>query len=177
MLPNPLHPSIVHFPVVLAFFLPIFAFGAVWTIRRGARPTRAWSIPLALAVALVASTWAAVQSGEAANKRVEGAVPEQPLEHHENLAEQFFMAAGVLAAVAAVGLVKGRTGRIARIATAVGGVILIADVARVGHSGGELVYRYGAANAYLKAHRADSASAAGSVQRPEDLTREKPERR
>lgn len=36
MLPNPLHPSIVHFPVVLAFLLPLFAAGALWAIRLGA---------------------------------------------------------------------------------------------------------------------------------------------
>jgi len=46
MLPNPLHPAVVHFPIVLALLLPIFAIGALWTIRRGARPRRAWGIPL-----------------------------------------------------------------------------------------------------------------------------------
>ena len=64
MLPNPLHPAVVHFPLVLAFLLPIFAIGAIWAIGRGARPRRAWSIPLAVALSLAASAWAAVETGE-----------------------------------------------------------------------------------------------------------------
>src|SRR5512146_2865702 len=64
MLPNPLHPAIVHFPIVLAFLLPIFSFGALWAIRRGARFRRAWGIPLALSAALALSSWVAVETGE-----------------------------------------------------------------------------------------------------------------
>jgi len=33
MLPNPLQPAVVHFPVVLAFLLPLFARGGLWRIR------------------------------------------------------------------------------------------------------------------------------------------------
>jgi uncharacterized membrane protein len=60
MLPNPLHPAIVHFPIVLAFQLPIFALGALWAIRHGARFRRAWLVPVALSAALVLSSWVAV---------------------------------------------------------------------------------------------------------------------
>lgn len=49
MLPNPLHPAVVHFPIVLAVLLPLFVIGALWAIRRGAAPLRAWSLPLAMA--------------------------------------------------------------------------------------------------------------------------------
>ena len=73
MLPNPLHPAIVHFPVVLAFLLPIFALGALWAIRRGARPRRAWAIPLAASLALAASAWVAAASPRAARAAISGA--------------------------------------------------------------------------------------------------------
>jgi uncharacterized membrane protein len=148
MLPNPLHPAIVHFPVVLAFLLPVFAAGAVWAIRRGARPRRAWSIPFAMAVALAASAWAAVETGEAQDERVERVVAERPLSAHAEMAEAFLAASAGLALVAAAGLVGGVTGRVARIATATGAVVLVAGAARVGHTGGQLVYKYGAASAY-----------------------------
>jgi hypothetical protein len=35
MLPDPLHPIVVHFPVVLVVLLPVFALGALLVIRRG----------------------------------------------------------------------------------------------------------------------------------------------
>jgi uncharacterized membrane protein len=121
MLPNPLHPAVVHFPVVLAFLLPLVAIGALWTIRRGARPRAAWSVPLMLAGALALSAWAAVETGEGQSERVERVVGEQPLESHEEMADAFLTASVVLVVVAA---------------------------ARVGHSGGQLVYQHGAASAY-----------------------------
>ena len=39
MLPDPLHPAVVHFPIVLVFLVPIAAVLAVWVIRRGAFPS------------------------------------------------------------------------------------------------------------------------------------------
>jgi uncharacterized membrane protein len=159
MLPNPLHPAIVHFPVVLAFLLPFFAFGAAWAIRRGARPRRAWSIPLALAVALAASAWAAVETGEAQDERVERVVAKQPLSAHEEMAETFLAGSAGLALIAAAGLFGGLAGRIARITAAVGSLALVAGAALVGHSGGQLVYRYGAASAYVAPQSASTDSA------------------
>jgi len=89
MLPNPLHPAVVHFPVVLAFLLPLFVGGALWAIRRGANARRAWLVPLAVAVALSLSAWAAVQTGGAQGERVERVVSEQAIESHEEMAEAF----------------------------------------------------------------------------------------
>ena len=148
MLPNPLHPAVVHFPVVLAFLLPLFVGGALWAIRRGANARRAWMVPLVGAVALALSAWAAVQTGGAQGDRVERVVPEQAIESHEEMAEAFLAASAALAVVALAGLIVGRPGKAARIVTGIGSLALIGLVARVGHSGGQLVYRYGAASAY-----------------------------
>ena len=46
------------------------------------------------------------------------------------------------------GLVRGSIGMIARSAAAVASIALIAGVTYVGHTGGELVYKYGAASAF-----------------------------
>ena len=160
VLPNPLHPAIVHFPVVLAFLLPIFIIAASWAIRRGANPRRAWSIPLAAAVALAGSAWVASETGEAQEERIERVVSEKPMSAHEEMAEFFLAASAGVAVIAAAGLAGGVAGRAARIATAVGSVALIVGAFRVGHTGGELVYRYGAANAYVPA-AVGEASASG----------------
>lgn len=167
MLPNPLHPAIVHFPVVLAFLLPLFAVGAVWAIRRGARVRRAWSIPLVAALALAASAWAAVETGEAQDERVEHVVARQPLHTHQELAEAFLTSSAVLAVIAAAGLLGGVAGKSARIVTAVGSLVLVAGAARVGHTGGQLVYRYGAASAYTTDSATSSIAARSAGARGE----------
>jgi hypothetical protein len=148
MLPDPLHPAVVHFPVVLAFLLPLFAVGALWAIRRGARPRRAWAIPLALAAALAMSAWASVETGEDQEERVERVVGERPLHGHQEAAEVFLGVSVGIAAVAALGLLGGIAGRVARITATIGAAALIILAFRVGHSGGALVYQYGAASAF-----------------------------
>jgi uncharacterized membrane protein len=162
VLPNPLHPAVVHFPIVLAFLLPLFAIGALVAIRRGARPLRAWSLPLAVGAALTLSSWVAVQTGEAQDERVERVVAEQPLESHEEAAELFLTLSGVLLLVSATGLVRGVVGRAGRITATVGAVALVVAAAQVGHSGGELVYRHGAASAYVPNPAGASAGASTS---------------
>jgi uncharacterized membrane protein len=159
MLPNPLHPAVVHFPIVLAFLLPLFAIGALVAIRKGARPLRAWSLPLAVGAALTLSSWVAVETGEQQDERVERVVAEQPLEAHEERAELFLTLSGVLLLVSATGLVRGVVGRAGRISATVGAVALVVAAAQVGHSGGELVYRHGAASAYVPNPEGASASA------------------
>lgn len=170
MLPNPLHPAIVHFPVVLAFLLPIFTIGAIVAIRRGARPRRAWAIPMAIAVALAVSAWTAVETGEAQDERVEDVVAEQPLSAHEEMAEALLAASAGLVIVATAGLIGGLTGRIARVAVTVGSLGLVVLAARVGHSGGQLVYRYGAATAYTSQSQGDTTTE--TPRRPTDRRRE-----
>jgi hypothetical protein len=162
MLPNPLHPAVVHFPIVLAFLLPLFAIGALVAIRRGARPLRAWSLPFAVGVALTVSSWGAVQTGEAQDERVERVVGNAPLEIHEEAAELFLTLSGALVIVSAIGLVRGGVGRAGRITATVGAVALVVAAAQVGHSGGELVYRHGAASAYVPNPTAAPASAPSS---------------
>jgi uncharacterized membrane protein len=148
MLPNPLHPAIVHFPVVLAFLLPISAVVAIWTIRKGSRATRAWLAPLSIAAALALSSWVSVETGESQDEKVERVVQEQPLDAHEEAAEAFLTGSAVVLVIAAAGLFRGRIGTASRIATTIGAVGLVAGAAYVGHTGGQLVYKYGAASAY-----------------------------
>ena len=173
MLPNPLHPAIVHFPIVLAFLLPIFSFGALWAIRRGARFRRAWGIPLALSAALALSSWVAVETGEGQEDRVENVVPHQAFDAHEDAAELFLTLSGVLLVVTGAGLVGGVIGRSARVAATVGAAALVVAVVRVGHTGGQLVYQHNAASVYADSAgrrvARDLSSPRGVTQVPERL--------
>jgi len=149
MLPDPLHPAVVHFPVVLVILLPLVVAGALWAIRRGVPPLRAWAIPVATAALLTASAWAALQTGEAEEERVEEVVTEQALQVHEEAAERFLVLSGVLLVVMGAGLIRGPLGQAARIVSTVGALGLVVAGVSVGHTGGELVYRHGAASAYV----------------------------
>jgi uncharacterized membrane protein len=146
----PLHPLIVHFPIVLTFLLPISALVALWAIRKGTTPRRAWAVPVAMAAALTLSALAAVKSGEAEEERAEGVVSESVLHGHEEAAERFLMLSGVLVLVAAAGLLPKTVGQAARLVATAGATGLIIAAAQVGHSGGTLVYRHGAASAYAE---------------------------
>ena len=150
MIPDPLHPAIVHFPIVLAVLLPLTALGVlVYLVRRG--PSRpAWLLTVALAGLLAGSTWLAVETGEAQEEVVEEVLrSEAPLHQHEERADQFLMVAVAVLGLALVGLAPGRLGRVGRVAAVVGSFALIPAGIRVGGSGGDLVYRYGAAQAYV----------------------------
>lgn len=147
----PLHPAIVHFPIVLTVLFPLVAIAALIAIWRGARPYRAWAIPVALGGMLLGSAYAAVRTGEAQEEAVEDVVAEQVLHAHEDAGEQFLVATALVVGVAALGLIRYRAARLARLLATAGGAVLLIMGLRLGHSGGELVYRHGAASAYVHA--------------------------
>ncbi len=150
MLPEPLHPAIVHFPLVLMFLLPISALGALWAIRRGAGLRRAWAVPVAVAVALSLSAWLALETGQGEGERVESVVSESAVEGHEEAAERFLLFSGLTGLVVIVGLARGTVGTAARLLGTVGSLALILAGVQVGAKGGDLVYRHGAASAYVQ---------------------------
>ena len=149
MLPSPLHPAVVHFPIVFAVLLPIAALFALWVIRRGAAPLRAWAFPLAIAVGLTGSAWVAIQTGEAEEERVEAYVAESAIHEHEEAAERLLLVAGVVTLVAGAGLLTGAFGSAARLVATVGTALVLLAGVQVGRAGGELVYEHGAAQAYV----------------------------
>jgi uncharacterized membrane protein len=163
MWPDPLHPAVVHFPIVLMVLLPVVGVAALWATRRGARPSVAWRVPVVAAAALALSSWVAVETGENEEDVVEPVVAEAAVHEHEEGAELFLVLSGALLLVTAAGLLRGAPGRAARLGAIAGAVGLAALGARVGHSGGNLVYRDGAASAYTEglAGRAQAARVEG----------------
>lgn len=144
----PLHPMIVHFPMVITILLPLFAIGALIAIRRGARPARVWMLPVAFAAVLALSSWLAVQTGEAEEDRVEEVVSGRALDAHEEAGERFLVVSGLLFLLTALGLARGAAGSIARGVGTAGSLIVLLAAIQVGRAGGELVYVHGAAAAY-----------------------------
>jgi len=150
LIPNPLHPAVVHLPIAFAVILPVFAIGALWFIRRGARPRAAWGVFVAMSAALVASAWVSLQTGEQQEERVEDVVSERSIHQHEEAADLFLAVSAGVFVVALGGLAGGRIGQAGRWLAAAGTAAVLASGWNVGHSGGMLVYRDGAASAYAK---------------------------
>lgn len=149
MLPHPLHPAVVHFPIVFDMLLPVVAIVAVVLIRRGARARTSWLWPVLVAAALAGSAWLAVETGQDQEDAVERVVPESTIHDHEEAGELFFQLSAISFLVFAAGLAAGRVGAGARYASVALALALVVAGYRVGGSGGELVYEHGAASAYV----------------------------
>lgn len=164
LIPNPLHPAVVHLPIALAVLVPLVAIGALIFIRRGAKPRTAWGISVVTLAALLVSGWVSLQTGEQQEERVEDIVAEQSMHGHEEAAELFLITTAGVLALGLVGLVPGKVGSAGRLVASLGTVAILGAGWRVGHTGGMLVYRDGAASAYVTGSQ--QRSVGGDVERP-----------
>ena len=140
----------MHLPIALTLLLPLIIGGAWLLARRGLPIRTAWVGVVVGAALLGGSAWLAVETGEQQEERVERVVRERPLETHEERANLFLgLAVGTLG-LSLVGLARNRVGRYGRIAATAASLVLLPAGWLVGHSGGELVYRHGAAQAYVR---------------------------
>lgn len=144
-IPSPLHPAIVHFPIVLILLGSLIAVFAVFIQRWNLSVISAVLISLG-AAGSVAATW----SGDEDEEMVESGSPalEEILEEHEEWGERTRNAA-ILAAILGIGtvMIARKFPKIARglsVATAVVAIGASYCVAETGHYGGLLVYRHGA---------------------------------
>lgn len=144
LLPDPLHPALVHFPVVLILLGALVAVAAVFW-RKSHLPHLAAAL---LALGAVGA-WVAVQTGESDGGLLETGSPpmETLLDAHEDWAKRT-LAIAIVAAVAAVGSPSlfrfPRVARAAAVAAALAAGLASYAVYETGHRGGALVFRHGA---------------------------------
>ena len=174
MLPDPLHPAVVHFPVVLAALLPLCAAAGLVAIRRGARRQSTWGVVFLLSLAMTASTLVAAKTGEDEEDRVEDVVPESALEEHEEAGERLRIVSALTTLIIAAGLFGGRPGNTARWAGVAAAFAVLGGAIQSGHSGGELVYKHGAAQAYLGSPNQDGEKQGDDTGEERDDREERP---
>lgn len=133
--------------------VPAFAVGAMWMMRRGAGAGDVlWRVFVVLLAVLALSGVGAMKSGEAEEDAVEQIVGKQNLHEHEERGEALVWTAFVVALLGAgahfVPNAKARS--TLRVVALSGSIVVSVLAARVGHSGGSLVYKMGATDAYRK---------------------------
>lgn len=140
MLPDPLHPAVVHFPIVLMFVVPLAAGWAIWRMRTPETGNRAWLVVPVLLAAVAVSSFVAVRTGEDGEDFAEQFVDHDTIEEHEEQGSQFMWFALASVVIAAAGFLPGRAGSALRYVTLLMVVVGVALVTRTGHSGGTMVY-------------------------------------
>jgi len=144
----PLHPVVVHFPIVLGIILPFTGLLLWWGIKKERLPQKAWVLVTLMAFVYCASAVVASELGEEDEEKVEKVVAEKLIEEHEEAAELVPWIAGSLFVVSFAGFLRKNPDRV-RLGIAIASLAAILPLANAGHTGGELVYKYGAANAHL----------------------------
>jgi uncharacterized membrane protein len=150
MLPDPLHPAIVHLPLALSLLIPLFAVLVAVAIRQGWLERRSWALVVLLNLLFVGSQLVAHETGGDAAERVEKVVDKKYIDAHAEAAEWLLWVSIGALALAGAGLLQEGAGSAARVAAVIASLVVLAVAVRVGWLGGELVYRHGAANAYLE---------------------------
>lgn len=150
MLPDPLHPAVVHMPIAMAILAPVLVLLALFLVRKTGSVMAPWLPVIVVAVFMAGSAYLALETGEDEEDRVEQVVGGDVIHEHEERAELFLWSAGVLAVVALGGLLKGKWGAMLRWTTLAVSIAALVLAVRVGESGGELVYEHGAASAYVE---------------------------
>ena len=148
----PLHPVVVHFPIVLGALLPFLALLIWWAIKKDLLQQKVWALVTVMALAYGASAIVAVELGEKDEDKVEEIVSERVIETHEEAGEMIPWVAGSLFLVSLAGMVKKNSHSL-RLGLAVLSLVALFPLVDAGHTGGELVYQYGAANAHLPTDR------------------------
>lgn len=162
LLPDPLHPAIVHFPIVLILLGTATAIGAAFW-RKNHLPIAAGAL---LALGAIGA-WVSVETGESDGGLVENVSSQADslLNAHEDWAKRTLAAASVAAVATVFSIGLFRFPRVARAVAAAAAITAIGAsycVYETGHRGGALVYKYGA-----------GVSIAGNQATPTATTRER----
>ena len=144
----PLHPIVVHFPIVLGSLLPALAILLWWAIKKWEWTPKVWSLVSAVALVYCLFAVTAVQLGEEDEEKVEKIISEEVIEEHEEAGELIPWLAGTLFLVSLGGFTV-KYSKKAKTAMVVLSLVGIIPLINAGHTGGELVYQHGAAFAHL----------------------------
>jgi uncharacterized membrane protein len=145
----PIHPMIVHIPMVITFILPILILVFAFMINKNKMSPKGWLVIIGLQLAVVGVGYISLETGETEEHNVEKVVSKKIIHEHEEAAE-VFVGVSVLALVLSIGAFFVRKDLGFKVKIAIAGVTIVSSYLafRTGELGGELVYKHGAARAY-----------------------------
>jgi uncharacterized membrane protein len=145
----PFHPVIVHFPLALAFILPILMLIFIFMIKKNKMSQQAWLIIIGLQIATTLTGYIAMNAGENEEDAVEKVVNKKLIHEHEEAAEVFVGSTVIVLVLSVAAFFLRKEVQFPVYL----GVCLLSLVScflayKAGELGGELVYKHGAAGAY-----------------------------
>ncbi len=143
MFPDPLHPAVVHFPIVLLLFGAPLAVAAVFW-RKNFLPSLAALVLVLGATGALVAAFTGEQDAEMAGEL--SPAGEETLEQHEEWGERarnFGVAAALLACASAAAFRWPTPARGLGAAAALAALAAAFAVAQAGHFGGQVVYKHG----------------------------------
>jgi len=145
----PLHPMVVHFPIVLAVLIPLAMIAVIAASKRITNQRAAWAIIFGFCVLLTVSSFISMKLGEREEEKVEKVVSEQIVENHAEWAEDFVLA--TLLPLLFTGLMLKKKHPSLKYLAAASGLVVLALSVVTGHEGAELVYKHDAGKVYMSA--------------------------
>jgi uncharacterized membrane protein len=145
----PIHPFIVHWPLALAFLMPLLSFVFALGIKKQWIKPKFWLVIIILQATVVGSGYLAMETGEDEEEKVEKMIDKKAIHEHEERAE-VFIALSVVSLVLTIVtiLLKEKWRPMLALLSSISLAGASFAAFRTGEAGGALVYQYGAANAY-----------------------------
>ncbi len=171
----PFHPIIVHFPIALAFILPLLILAFAYMIKVNKMSNQAWLIIIGLQIATTVTGYVALESGETEEHQVEKVVDKKIIHEHEEAAE-IFVGSTVVALVLSVAafFLRKELQFFVHLGIALLSFVSCYLAYNTGHSGGGLVYEHGAASAYAQVTTSTTNETEGLLPTPGMNTSESP---
>lgn len=146
----PLHPAMVHLPLALSILMPFLAFGVLRMIRSHWVTRKAWLMIVFLQALVFASGFAALRTGEHEEHQTVTYVGSERIGAHEQKARSFLWASAATLGIGVVSvfMLTGRFFFVLQLVLIAGTFVTAGLGVVTGKSGGELVYRFHAGDAY-----------------------------
>jgi len=162
----PLHPMVVHFPIVLSVLIPLAMIAVIAASKKITNQRAAWAVIFGFCVLLTVSSVISMKLGEREEEKVEKVVSEQIVENHAEWAEDFVWA--TFLPLLFTGLMLKKKHPSLKYLAAASGVAVLALGVITGHEGAELVYQHNAGKVYLSAAASSGGGSALAGEKVKD---------